>query len=51
MRTPEGKMFRVVGEEVVEYVRHGDEIMPVTDPRVSQIIGQGILELTWGEEE
>lgn len=48
--TPEhNRMYQIINEEVVEVVRHGDEILPVTDPRTSQILGQLTLELTYGE--
>lgn len=38
-------MYRVIDGDVVEVVRHGDEIIPITDPRIGQCIGQGVLEL------
>jgi hypothetical protein len=43
------RMYQIINEEVVEVVRHGDELLPVTDPRTSQILGQLTLELTYGE--
>jgi hypothetical protein len=44
------RMYQIINEEVVEVVRHGDEILPVTDPRTSQIVGQLVLDL-YGENE
>lgn len=44
------RMYQIINEEVVEVVRHGDEIMPITDPRTSQIVGQLVLDL-YGENE
>jgi hypothetical protein len=43
-------MYQIINEEVIEVVRHGDEILPVTDPRTSQIVGQLVLDL-YGETE
>jgi hypothetical protein len=39
----EGKMYRVVGEDIVEFVLHGNEILAVTDPKVKQLVGQLVL--------
>lgn len=44
------RMYQIINEEVVEVVRHGDEILPVTDPRTSQIVGQLVLDL-YGENQ
>ena len=44
------RMYQIINKEVVEVVRHGDEIMPVTDPRTSQIVGQLVLDL-WSQNE
>lgn len=44
------RMYQIINEEVVEVVRHGDEILPVTDLRTSQIVGQLVLDL-YGENE
>jgi hypothetical protein len=44
------RMYQIINEEVIEVVRHGDEILPVTDPRTSQIVGQLVLDL-YGETE
>lgn len=50
--TPEhNRMYRIVDGEAIEFVRHGDEIMPVTDYRVSQIVGQQVLELGVFDED
>lgn len=43
IRTRQGKLYRVIGEDVVEFVMHGNELMAVTDPRVNQVIGQLVL--------
>lgn len=44
------RMYQIINEEVIEVVRHGNEILPVTDPRTSQIVGQLVLDL-YGENE
>ncbi len=50
--TPEhNRMYRVVDGETVEFVRHGDELIPITDYRVSQIVGQQVLELGAFDED
>ena len=50
--TPEhNRMYRIVDGETVEFVRHGDEIMPITDYRVSQIVGQQVLKLGDSNED
>lgn len=50
--TPEyNRMYRVVNGETVEFVRHGDELMPITDYRVSQMVGQQVLELGVFDED
>jgi hypothetical protein len=36
-------MYQIIDGAPVEVKRWGDEILPVTDDRVNQIIGQGIL--------
>lgn len=51
MRTVGGRMYRVLGEEVVEFVKHGDEILAITDPRLNQTIGQLTMQLTYGEQD
>jgi hypothetical protein len=44
--TPEhNHMYQIIGGKAVEVVRHGDELLPITDNRLSQIVGQQILEL------
>ena len=44
--TPEhNRMYRVVDGECVEFTRYGGEIMPITDYRISQMVGQQVLEL------
>jgi hypothetical protein len=46
VKTMQGKMYRVVGEEIVEFVRVDNEILPVTDPRTQQCIGQLVIDYT-----
>lgn len=41
----QGHMYRVMGGHIVEVVRHGDQLLPVTDPLVRETIGQGTLNL------
>ena len=44
--TPEhNRMYQIIDGETVEVVRHGEEILPITDPKVGQIVGQLALEL------
>ena len=38
-------MYQIINGETIEVVRHGEELLPITDPKVSQIVGQLILEL------
>jgi hypothetical protein len=44
------RMYQIINNEITEVVRHGDELLPVTDPRTSQIIGQLVLDI-WGKDE
>lgn len=46
----EGHMYRVIEGEVVEVVRHGDELLPVTDPITREIVGQQVLML-WEDKD
>lgn len=44
--TPEhSRMYQIHDGKLIEVVRHGDELLLATDPRVSQIVGQLVLEL------
>ena len=36
-------MYQVINSEPVKVVRWGDQILPVTDDRTNQIVGQGVL--------
>lgn len=47
----EWHMYQIHNGEVVEVVRRGDVIVPVTDPIVHECIGQLTLELTQGETD
>lgn len=49
MRTMSGRMYRIIDDEPVEFIKWGDEILAVTDPRTQQCIGQLVLELTYEE--
>jgi hypothetical protein len=41
----QGEMYQVINGEPVQVVRHGDELLPITDPRVHQCLGQLVLEI------
>lgn len=43
-------MYRVINDEVVEVVRHGDELLPVTDPITRELVGQQVLRL-WEDKD
>jgi hypothetical protein len=47
----EGHMYQVINNEVVEVVRRGDVLVPITDPIVYECIGQLTLELIQGETD
>jgi len=44
------RMYQIINNEITEVVRHGDELLPITDSRTSQIIGQLVLDI-WGKDE
>lgn len=44
-RMHEGAMYQFINNQVTEVVRHGDEILPITDPKINQIVGQLVLDL------
>jgi len=41
----EGAMYQFIDNKVTEVVRHGDELLPITDPKINQIVGQLVLDL------
>lgn len=47
----EGHMYQIHDGQVVEVVRRGDELVPITDPIVHECVGQLVLELTTGEQD
>jgi len=44
-RMHEGAMYRMIDDRPVEVVRHGDEILPITDPKLKEVVGQLVLEV------
>lgn len=42
----EGKLYRIIGNAVIEVVLHGEELLPITDPITKEIPGQLALDLT-----
>ena len=38
-----GIMYQIINGEPVQVKRWGDELLPITDDRVNQIVGQGVL--------
>jgi hypothetical protein len=45
-----GEMFQIINGERVKVVRWGSELLPVTHPIISQIVGQLALDIYKGEE-
>lgn len=41
----EGHMYQIIDGAVVEVVRHGEELLPITNPITSEIVGQQVLKL------
>lgn len=40
-------MYQIIDGQVVQVVRWGDQLLPITDPLTRQTIGQLTLELTY----
>lgn len=40
-----GKMYQIIGGEVMQVIRHGNELLPITNPLIAELPGQQSFEV------